>query len=654
MTTENPEPTLVSVEHGGITYTGEVIRSDSWHPTHGQPLTGDALFRIVFLADPTNVFPRSLHDHRIAVYVPGERTAELERAEVALRSIRAAMGTYATDADTFDMLSAETRQIEDGAVDAWADSFQRGHLIAAPSLDANLEEIFADGYWSTWAERIGKLLLQRAYPSTPVRAELLQIPLRPESDAPVILAAALGASAGDASAFALDSFGPALGLSSSLAPRVSDISKSEVVQRLSKMVDDAWAPADIGHALAHEMGLTYPLATAFLLLWISVGHHSLRLRPGHGLKLHDGSPLDADSISAANAASLKWPSALWPLIAAISQAEAPATADPFLAALAGPVGKDEDIQAAASRRIAELQDDLPQVAHTLTRLATAQRRQDPPRELAIFRAIAASDTVDEALAAARKDAPTPALFAATMALWQSWANADDTASGLATIAGWLDAATIDEAANALFTEREALVQRIKAPRLLTSPHEWAALLESARLFQHRYAAESQRHHREYHAEISTLTHTVDDAWRKTKALEQLNNLSALGTPLGHGLPALAREMRNAVIPCDAERQIADIEATPLCPTCGLHLGATPPSNDVQQLAALVDEALGEQNRRLALALAHRILERPGLDQIDRFIQVVQVSDLMGLANILDEPVVTFIKDLLDQPEAPRG
>jgi hypothetical protein len=129
-------------------------------------------------------------------------------------------------------------------------------------------------------------------------------------------------------------------------------------------------------------------------------------------------------------------------------------------------------------------------------------------------------------------------------------------------------------------------------------------------------------------------------------------MPALGLPLGLGLSALAEEMRNSVMAFGSEREIADIETAPMCPTCGMPLGATPPTHEVAQLTAYVEEALGEQNRRLALAIAHRIIERPGHDQTDRFIQVVQISDLSGLANVLDDVVVEFITELLDHPEAP--
>ena len=655
MTSDALGPTPVSVEHLGIVYTGEVIRTASWHPTHGQPLKGDAYFRVIFLESHAHIFPRSLHDHRIAVYVPGARSPELESAEMALRSLREAMGTYATDTDTFDLLSTETRDIEDNAVGAWTDSFRDGHLIAAPSLDASLLEIFADGYWSTWAERIGKLLLERAYPNTPIRPDLLEIPIRPESDAPIIFNAAVASVAAtgpsDSPAFALDLFGPALGLSSSLAPRVTDVSKTPIAQHLSTMVDDGWAPSDIGHALAHEMGLTYPMATAYLLLWITTGHHSIRLRPGHGLLRRDATPLEGDVIGPGDTPSLRWPFGLWERIESLSHTEAPATTDPYLAALSGHLSPGQDIQEAAARRISEIQDDLPQVARTLTRLTTAQRSQDLPRELALLHEIASADSVDAALAAARFGAVTPAIFVATMALWQAWASADDEAFTLAGISDWLVATSIDEASGEAFTEHQVLAERLRAPRLLISPHEWAALVESGRLFQRRYATAYLRHHQTYHAELGALAHAVDSAWRKANVLERLNAMPTLGQPVGFGLPALVGEMRNAVIACDTERDMDDVNVASMCPTCGMQLGATPPTSDVEQLTSCVDEALGEQNRRLALAIAHRILEHSGDDQIDRFIQIVQVSDLSGLANVLDDAVVEFITELLDQPEA---
>jgi hypothetical protein len=82
----------------------------------------------------------------------------------------------------------------------------------------------------------------------------------------------------------------------------------------------------------------------------------------------------------------------------------------------------------------------------------------------------------------------------------------------------------------------------------------------------------------------------------------------------------------------------------------MHIGAGAPAREVGELASYINDALGEQNRRLAIRVAHHIIERPEHVDLDRFIQMVQISDLSGLANVLDDQVVAFIRGLL-QPNA---
>ena len=145
---------------------------------------------------------------------------------------------------------------------------------------------------------------------------------------------------------------------------------------------------------------------------------------------------------------------------------------------------------------------------------------------------------------------------------------------------------------------------------------------------------------------TAATMTLSACWLKARALARLDEIAELGTPTGEGLPALAEELRNTVIACGVERAPEDVIRAPICPGCGMHLGATPPTNDVKQTVALVDEALTTQNRRLATLVTHRLIERKDHDGVDTFVSVVQVSDLVGLANVLDDRLVDFIRNLL--------
>ena len=124
------------------------------------------------------------------------------------------------------------------------------------------------------------------------------------------------------------------------------------------------------------------------------------------------------------------------------------------------------------------------------------------------------------------------------------------------------------------------------------------------------------------------------------------DLPELGQPIAPDLPGLCEELRNVVLTCGAPLDADAIARDPVCPSCTLRLDAVPPTAEVEALAASVREALGEQNARLARAVAHRLLKREANERLDRFVQVVEVSDLSGLANILDDELVAFLGALL--------
>jgi hypothetical protein len=50
--------------------------------------------------------------------------------------------------------------------------------------------------------------------------------------------------------------------------------------------------------------------------------------------------------------------------------------------------------------------------------------------------------------------------------------------------------------------------------------------------------------------------------------------------------------------------------------------------------------------RLSSEAVHRILARARGERIEQFLQVVQASDLAGLASVLDDELLEFLRDLL--------
>ena len=60
----------------------------------------------------------------------------------------------------------------------------------------------------------------------------------------------------------------------------------------------------------------------------------------------------------------------------------------------------------------------------------------------------------------------------------------------------------------------------------------------------------------------------------------------------------------------------------------------------------LSRALSQQNTRLSSEAVRRILARARGERIEQFLQVVQASDLAGLASILDDRLLDFLRDLL--------
>ena len=124
----------------------------------------------------------------------------------------------------------------------------------------------------------------------------------------------------------------------------------------------------------------------------------------------------------------------------------------------------------------------------------------------------------------------------------------------------------------------------------------------------------------------------------------------LGYEPGSSATQVSVEMRAIRIAgCAATVTQENVQEFPRCRECGLRLTAQPPSKDVESLGSYIRQALGEQNRRLSTVLVERLLQGEQSEEMDRFIRVVQVSDLSGLAHVLNDELVQFIGDLLAIP-----
>ena len=98
--------------------------------------------------------------------------------------------------------------------------------------------------------------------------------------------------------------------------------------------------------------------------------------------------------------------------------------------------------------------------------------------------------------------------------------------------------------------------------------------------------------------------------------------------------------------CDATPDRILVKESPSCPACGLALGVEPPIQETELLLQDLNEALGQQNQRLSHVLVQRIIHGQVDTRLEKFLKIVQASDLSALANTLDDELLTFIRRLL--------
>jgi hypothetical protein len=272
-----------------------------------------------------------------------------------------------------------------------------------------------------------------------------------------------------------------------------------------------------------------------------------------------------------------------------------------------------------------------------------------------FDAIARRRTVDEAVSEAASLFETPQRFREALFFLRCLDR--DAAGALSLIRqrAYLSAAIAPVALYPdLATDQAAVLDYTTFETLWHQPARLGWMEDAIQIWRRAYLPVYTVQHADYSHHLAAIVEDVEAAQWQTDAVEKLNRLERLGTPVA--LPALThfRALEAAeVCIADALQLAADLAESPVCPYCRFRLGDTAPVEALNQTLVDIERGLALQQARLAQRVVSRLLARPGRaqeDRLDRFIQVVQASDLTGLAQVLDEGLLEFLGDLLQTPE----
>ena len=195
----------------------------------------------------------------------------------------------------------------------------------------------------------------------------------------------------------------------------------------------------------------------------------------------------------------------------------------------------------------------------------------------------------------------------------------------------------------LVMRRDAVVGRIGLDSLTDNPSLWKSVHEGFDRLRREYANTYLSHHARYHQESIELLSRLEASRPQIEAVDRFNKVPEFGEPLEIDIPTRFAELMTSVKTCTVPEDEVSLEAAPFCQACAVPLAEGPPSREVPTLLANSDKAMRVYNRRLSSEGVRRVLAHPIKEQLDKFINLVQVSDLSVLANVLDDQVVEFLR-----------
>ncbi|HWO72012.1 MAG TPA: hypothetical protein VNN21_00470 [Dehalococcoidia bacterium] len=206
----------------------------------------------------------------------------------------------------------------------------------------------------------------------------------------------------------------------------------------------------------------------------------------------------------------------------------------------------------------------------------------------------------------------------------------------------------------LATDQAALIDAATFEALWRDASRLPWLLDTIDIWRQAYLPVYLDEHQAFNAAVAEIAERMDGLSRRALALEQLNGLRRLGSPQAEAALAQFHDLKRLfACPADGADLQIRLRQLPICPHCGFRLGDRAPTLEAARVELAIDSGLETQRARLARRVVSRILSSPGggTDRLERFIQVVQASDFAGLAAVLDEGLIAFLRDLLDAPEA---
>ncbi|MFQ6028379.1 MAG: DUF6079 family protein [Dehalococcoidia bacterium] len=656
-------------EHHGLRYTGEVIRAERWSPAWGEPLEGDTYFRIVLLTQRRPNLTPAIKDSRIALWQPGSgvspRRRGLIRESATNREILALQANVRDEQSEIIRRSLRQRQEElDQEILALdASRYASGRIQGGLGDNHYPVEYLPGSEPSSWFSSIAQRLLSDTYPGSPLGGSSPPPRSISEEDIGQLYGWVMAQSG--ASAQLLAELGPGLGLSTVANPETFDASQCTVFDEIRKQLAELASPfswPELHHHLAHQVGLTGPLATLYLLSFLNQERPDLALGLSldHAIYLLGQSAFYGERLTSDLLPRVRWDRRLSQWITSIE----PTTtlswneALPYLAPICPDLTPTEE-----GADLSSLEDRLRETVQQLRQ--AVERCRDSLRVLSRVGLPDPLESTEAALErlsglsgsnylaahhAVRNTYPDLGQLEVDRNTLELLDRLSPHANDIEKTWSYLQRAAVPDSLAQLSIEKQAVQAAVFQGTLLYLAQNWDALSHQISRFRTNYAVAYREHHEQQRQVLANYRRSFEEARLKLRALELLNTLEELGEKIGLGLRSELEALASALDSCSIEPQDLKLEDDPHCLSCVLTLDQSLSTASLSGKLAEIDATLAEKNRALSNLVVERILTRSrGINpRIQRFIAVVQASDLSALSNTISPDLVRFIRGMLRQ------
>ena len=655
-----PQPWIV--RHRGLEYTGEVIIAESLDHQMGEPLPPHLNFRLVFFTVPRRIPPSRIMDTRIAMVVPGRSPTQVRQSlRRELRSIRETRERYVlqrdpdSDALRRAMIEREvslSRELER----RYGLAYSQGRIYTHPEIGLRAQDVFLGNGLETWADGLAAATLLLAHPILPLNYSVFPEPITAQAIGQVFR----GLFQGDVRAQgAVASFAVGLGVTSPENPTIFDASACPVraiLQRELEVSAGEASPEALVQTLMYTYGLTLELSLFNLLVFVRQSHAELQLKPGHSIISHRGGAFLSDRITRDLVPDVDFASVE---LGQLEKLRLESTVSwnltlPYASLLVeGLSATDEDSGALDQERrlidsLRALTPELAAVKSSIAELAAGLGSSVDAANDALSRLerMSSAEDLQDFYAAVEREFNGPLGLSDALDTLRRAARLADYVPIVLEVRNYLDRMTFGLEHQDLRLVRDSLMARLDAAGLINNPSLWPGIEDGLVRLRDSYAAAYRSFHSAYHQETLELQHRLEALTPQVTALARFNEIPELGEAVGVDVQEMFKDVSESYRLCGVAEDDLDLGDLPYCSSCILPLNVTIPQRSIEQLSGEVSRAMREYNRRLSTHSAMQILDRPTGEQVDKFIELVQVADPSALANVLDDRVVEFLRQFL--------